>query len=536
MNEQEKAQKYIDYKQLDCTFLRRSKKGRYLFGTINHGAECIQASVKATTIDQIAALHFSTEPVNTREKLQACIDAQWSKIREFLPKSLRPFLTYRIADKSDHFSVIYTLNPSLMLSLNTIDLSKTMRDYKVKEKLCDVQLTIASGTTGVINSHLYERFRKKCQPLFALSLFHNHLNQYSELCRLIQNGRFYSDFSFASNETIAAIPALKGRKLTFSFTDFQQDFVLEACAQQIDKILKPYWTLLKQIKAVEECVSWFKTLNVKNKKITVLPYVSGPRVELTYTIQDKTFKSTAKVAKPYRRLIKNEIKTNRVAIEQEHQKQEKKLRANPHYGNLLDCELMALVSNADKQNKLLTESSAVKIMRGLKLQSNWYDSVQNDFQARWGKCNFAYIPSNIMTDRFRAIERDGLIQSRTKRGEYGSFEVFKPTPLGIKIYEASKNEKKADKSEYAMVKELQTFQSKDLSQNVNVLSQLIDKPALFCVCQNTAQKIINRYPERCKAYLDAMAKVEQDKPDRKKVINVLKKLAKDQIKKKARKL
>lgn len=338
-----------------------------------------------------------------------------------------------------------------------------------------------------------------------------------------------------SKEDVVIQSCFSAKYLTLNSAKCSKSAVFDICTEYINALLEPYFVLLQNQKAVLDCIQWLQTLKVKEKKIEISPLKTGPRVIFRYKISDQKFRSTINVMKPYRRILKNKIKIHQETIRKEQDQENAKAHSSSHYGDLVDCEMIALVQIAHQQNKNITESSAVKIMRGLKLQSNWYDSVQKDFQARWGKCNFAYIPSNIMTDRFRAIERDRLIQSRTKRGEYGSFEVFKPTPLGIKIYEASKNEKKADKSEYVLVKELQIFHSKDLSQNVDALSQLIEKPAVFCVCQKTAQKIVARYPERCKAYLEAMAKVEQDKPDRKKVINILKNLANDKIKKKARK-
>lgn len=532
MEEKEKAKKYIEYNKLDYQFLRCSKKGNYLFGKSggkaeDRGAEQVISSVPSKEVEEIVKIVNESKRIETKKQLAQYISTHLFYITNSLPQQLRVLVTWQLSENDTNFNLTFNLTDSdLMFDFtnNPVILPKNLCSYQIDQSFKKVNLVTKKVSINLINKHLTQLRWDDDKILAALKTLKPYLKQFDYIQHIVNTHQYFTS-SKINKEEILVQSVFHGQQLTLNCTEYKKKVIVQKCEAFIEKILKPYYTLLKQEKAVIECVTWLNTLSVIAKSIKIIPKVKSPHIEFQYKIGKKSFKTRIDVAEAYKRNLKNQIKKNQEIFKHEQKEQEVKIRSNVHYGNLLDCELIALVKEANNQCKDITESSAIKIMRGLSLQSNWYDSVKDAFDKTFGGANFAYIPSIKITKHFRKLKTDALLKSKTKRGEYGSFDVYEPTELGLLILEASKAEKRSTRSDYALIAQLHQYDYySDLDNSVKTLTTFIDRPTLFCVCQEVTDRIIKAHPDRCKSYLNIMSILYKDDTIKKKIINVMKKM------------
>ena len=527
------AQIYLESHHLENTmqFLRVSSKGKYLFGTIDeNGNEHVKKSVKLSTIQVAVEKSDPANFMDSVKKLKSCLKSFRSKIEQKLPSSVRQYFSYDVVDHKSHFVVyLYLTNKDWLFNstIKVVNIPKNLLASEVPKRFKKLKISIKDGLVDQINSSIYKLRKDEDEQLNALKKYWKYLdgNNDFHVKELLKQHQYVRQFYIVDNQ-VEIESVFCGKRIIISIEQFTEDVVLEMCGPYFEKKLAPYFLIIKHIKAIRECIDYLQDVQVPYKGIAIKRYAAGPKIQLSYTFGDQHFKTLINFLKPYRRELKKEIAATKKEAEEKAKAHKKVIQSNEHYGDLLDCEIIALAKMAHDQNKDVTENSAVKILRGLTLQTDWYETVENSFAQHLKGKNFSMIPSDTVEACFNRLETDGLLKSRAKQGTYGRFYVFRPTELGLDVLKASKGETDPKKSQYALMKNIKKIPYAEPSDYVTTIKMMIDCPSLFCMCNDSANMIIKRHSERFKSYLNVMAQLYKDDPDRKKIINAMKKMCK----------
>lgn len=432
-------------------------------------------------------------------------------------RKIYPFLeSYQLVDQTIHFDSSLT---GVTLNDLKLPVSGSLKTYqKMVGKITPI-LSLAFEDALKENLHLeiqkvqdtYHLPARKCTTLYKEDLSFFLDQQQLHLLKAL----FFHDMNTADS-VICVYPRNPHVQVIYHSFCFDMNFAGHFTKPQWQKIHNAvclYLKIEKHFPKYKAAISFLKEKGVK--KITVTKALTLRASFANYG------QITIDPQQAYKRKVNHWLKEKELALKQALLEQQKQVKRNPLFGQILPLEMLEIISSSQGGVSI---RALVQIMRGLAGLGEYYFSVKQYFAKKYHGHTFNMLSESDITHCLEQLEQEDLVAWKTIKGRYQSYDVYYLTKNGKLFLEVCLKMKHTLR-EYADLKQLQTnTHMNDEASCLKTSIELIKKPYsiplvydFFCDCANTCL-------DRLLVYIDLQMQVSDE--NKKKSLRKVKKLIK----------